>query len=329
MSGIPYLGSKISLISKSEIRYEGILVDVNPQESTITFEQVRFFGTEGRRPTDEIAPMDRIFDCVVFRSADIKDLQVYETAKEEVEVKKPEFPDPAVVSFTGATRNSTATSTATATSTSISTSTGPSGFQYQSKSSSSSKLTEEVKMPKINNYASAASAPQQQQSQQQQQQQQQQTKSFSTRNRSTSNSSINNNNTSNINNNFQRSRSTIVVPRSEFDFSQANAKFSKDEMTATVPEEQVTPSYNKNLSFFDDISCQANTESMKSIDHNRNERNLNMETFGQSAPPRRYTRGRGRGGYRGSYNNRTYNNYNNYNNSNSNANNNANNSNEN
>lgn len=281
MSGIPYLGSKISLISKSEIRYEGILVDVNPQESTITFEQVRFFGTEGRRPGDEIAPMDKVFDCVVFRSADIKDLQVYEIPKEEKK-QEPEFPDPAVVSF-------------------ASTASSKSGFQYQSKTTTATTNDGEVKMPKVNDYASAASASAVTN------QSQSQTKSFSTRNRSDNNN----------NNNFNRSSSRIIVPQSEFDFSQSNAKFSKDEIISAEPalEEQVAPSYNKNLSFFDDISCQANTESTRNA--GRNERSLNMETFGQAAPPRRHGHrgGRGRGGYyrggsgynRGGYNSSSYN----------------------
>lgn len=306
MSGIPYLGSKISLISKSEIRYEGILVDVNPQESTITFEQVRFFGTEGRRPGDEIAPMDKVFDCVVFRSADIKDLQVYETAAAEEQKKQQqqEFLDPAVVSFASSTGNNNNSS-----------SNQSGGFQYKSKSSqsvSASVATEEVK--KVNDYASAAASQQQSQSHQNQNQQ---TKSFSTRNRSSTHSN---------NNFYHRQSSRVVVPESEFDFSQANAKFSKDEIIASgdnfTEEQHVAPSYNKNLSFFDDISCQSNTESSS---RNRNDRDLNMETFGQAAPPRRYGhrggRGSGRGYHRGGgYHNRGNNYYNNKNSNNNNNN---------
>ena len=35
-TGAPFIGSKISLISKAEIRYEGILYQVDSKESTVT-----------------------------------------------------------------------------------------------------------------------------------------------------------------------------------------------------------------------------------------------------------------------------------------------------
>ncbi|KAI8337924.1 Scd6-like Sm domain-containing protein [Chlamydoabsidia padenii] len=80
MSGQDYIGSKISLISLSDIRYVGILHSINTNDSTVSLENVRSFGTEGRRgnPEDEVKASDTVFDFVVFRGSDIKDLQVFE-----------------------------------------------------------------------------------------------------------------------------------------------------------------------------------------------------------------------------------------------------------
>ncbi|CAG5132757.1 unnamed protein product, partial [Candidula unifasciata] len=77
-AGVPYLGSKISLISKAEIRYEGTLYTIDPKEATVALAKVRSFGTEDR-PTDRPLPArNEIFEFIIFRGHDIKDLHVCE-----------------------------------------------------------------------------------------------------------------------------------------------------------------------------------------------------------------------------------------------------------
>jgi len=82
MSGnIPYIGSKISLITTSDIRYEGILYTLNREESTIAVQNVRSFGTEGRR-IPEVPMSNEIYDFIIFRGKDLKDLTVLQGAPE-------------------------------------------------------------------------------------------------------------------------------------------------------------------------------------------------------------------------------------------------------
>ncbi|ORX45833.1 hypothetical protein DM01DRAFT_1410789 [Hesseltinella vesiculosa] len=99
MSGQNYIGSKISLISLSDIRYVGILHSINTNDSTVSLENVCSFGTEGRRgkPEDEVPGSDTVFDFVVFRGSDIKDLQVFEApAKPAPQPPQPQLNDPAI-----------------------------------------------------------------------------------------------------------------------------------------------------------------------------------------------------------------------------------------
>ncbi|GJC85936.1 protein sum2 [Colletotrichum liriopes] len=94
-----FLGSRISLISKSDIRYVGVLHEINSDESTVSLENVRSFGTEGRRnrPEEEIAPSDQVYDYIIFRGSDVKDLRI-EDHPGIKENKPPAIPeDPAIV----------------------------------------------------------------------------------------------------------------------------------------------------------------------------------------------------------------------------------------
>lgn len=99
MSSVPYIGAKISLISRSEIRYEGVLAEVDPKEATIGLENVMMMGTENRKAANEFVPMNpQVYDYILFRSTDIKDLQVCE-APQTLQPVQPShaYADPAIV----------------------------------------------------------------------------------------------------------------------------------------------------------------------------------------------------------------------------------------
>ncbi len=118
-TGAAFIGSKISLISNAEIRYEGILYQVNTDESTVTLAKgiarklatfvreslykllflsvaVRSFGTEDRTSTKFIPPRSEVYEFIIFRGSDIKDLNVSEMPAEEQPSSPPQ--DPAILS---------------------------------------------------------------------------------------------------------------------------------------------------------------------------------------------------------------------------------------
>jgi len=81
-------------VSNSDIRYEGVLYTINTQESTIALQSVKCCGTEGRK-VPEIPPSSEIYDFIIFRGQDIKDLTVLESADPALSAQ---LNDPAIMS---------------------------------------------------------------------------------------------------------------------------------------------------------------------------------------------------------------------------------------
>ncbi|MCJ1377199.1 hypothetical protein MMC17_000291 [Xylographa soralifera] len=92
-----FIGSRISLISKRDIRYVGTLHEISSENSTVALEQVVSFGTEGRRPDDEVPASDNVYEYIVFRGSDVKDLRIEEGPKESNAPKPPVPDDPAIL----------------------------------------------------------------------------------------------------------------------------------------------------------------------------------------------------------------------------------------
>lgn len=89
-STLPYIGSQISLISKSDIRYEGTLSSIDTTQHTVSLSNVRSFGTEGRRGDGrEIPASTELYEIIIFRGADIKDLTVIQSTQVHVELPAP------------------------------------------------------------------------------------------------------------------------------------------------------------------------------------------------------------------------------------------------
>jgi protein LSM14 len=101
-----FLGSRISLVSKSEIRYEGILYALDLCEATISLAKVRSFGTEDRPTERPIPSKDEVFEYIIFRGADIKVIDVVEPPKHASNSGMHGVPsDPAIVDFSHSNGN--------------------------------------------------------------------------------------------------------------------------------------------------------------------------------------------------------------------------------
>ncbi|CZU00445.1 trailer hitch-like [Plasmodium falciparum NF54] len=278
VSTLPYIGSKISLISNSEIRYEGILYTINTHESTVALQNVRSFGTEGRRQPD-IAPSNEVYDFIIFRGKDIKDVTVSETGKNIPD-------DPAIVSMNIAPSSKNNI-------------TDNLNYNNNMNINKSLKVNNNLISSNdrnMNNRRYYNNRP---------------NYNFHYNNRNYNNNQNNNNNNNNNNykyrnyRNYERSNYVIGELQSQpnpalknkfspdFDFNTNNMKFDKNNILEEKNKEDSTAlnnhmqvgGYDKNSSFFDNISCET-LDKKQGIDEKVDREKLRMldvDTFGIAA----------------------------------------------
>jgi hypothetical protein len=77
----------------------GTLHEINSETSTVALENVSSFGTESRKtdPKEIIPPSDSVYEYIVFRGSDVKDLRIEEApaARENIPPQVPN--DPAIL----------------------------------------------------------------------------------------------------------------------------------------------------------------------------------------------------------------------------------------
>lgn len=91
--------SRSCSLTNAYYRYVGTLHEINSENSTVALENVSSFGTEGRKdnPDEEIPPSDSVYEYIVFRGSDVKDLRIEDTPAAR-ESKPPQVPDdPAIL----------------------------------------------------------------------------------------------------------------------------------------------------------------------------------------------------------------------------------------
>lgn len=241
-----YIGKTISLISVTENRYVGLLEGIDSERGVVTLNQVRCFGTEGRKNwgPQEVYPNPTVYDTVTFNGNDVKDLNILDVKLEDVQ---PVLPPQVMMQPQQQVP--------------------PAMADYGVYAPSTEEKAEEPAPP--------------------------------VRKQEPKNDE-----------GVRRPSRKTEIPNEDFDFESNNAKFNKPaEDEEEQEEEQNTEDdsseevfYDKKSSFFDTISTSTETNTNMRW---QEERQLNMDTFGQvSARPRRgrgggFRGGRGRGNGRG------------------------------
>lgn len=95
----PYIGCTLSLLTSFDIRFEGVLYNIDKENSTIALAKVRSFGTEDRMTAVPVAGQDKIYEYIVFKAAHVKELIVCKTPEKSPALQNGLPEDPAIISY--------------------------------------------------------------------------------------------------------------------------------------------------------------------------------------------------------------------------------------
>ncbi|CAI5723218.1 unnamed protein product [Peronospora destructor] len=296
VGGIPYLGSRISLVSKTDIRYEGFLFNIDTRQSTVALQNVRSFGTEGRR-AEHVPPSSHVLQYATFKASEIKDLHVCEAAP-TFEAAQPPQP-----SITQASTQSPVPSPESYFPASIA---KPALLTPRSVSSAHKQQTQPDERPQQDQRSQPDPISQQDQKQEPRRQ-----KRHNLRTIPGMGGHLLKRKERRVPNETERATVKPDATSGEFNFAEGLSDFDKEHEFSKLEEDakkETTGSYQKS-SFFDTISCDAldRLEGQRSRMSGVEERKLNTETFGAvGLNNRRNFRGHGRG-RRGGYRNGNWN----------------------
>eukprot|EP01107_Rhizomastix_libera_P013445 TRINITY_DN367_c1_g2_i1.p1 TRINITY_DN367_c1_g2~~TRINITY_DN367_c1_g2_i1.p1 ORF type:complete len:350 (-),score=70.34 TRINITY_DN367_c1_g2_i1:88-1137(-) len=304
-----FLGKMLSLTTGSQVRYEGTLVAIAEDFTTLTLAAVRMFGTENRQATLTVPPSNTKYECIVFNAQDITDIRLASQP-----VPPEEFQDPAIVSATIASQSTTTTTQSTP----ASKQTTEAKEQKEQKHVEKKLTIQRPVKPQADPSTAPASASSSDSSAAPS------LSSSAPASSSASSSSAPAPHHTPSHPHFQRPpRPTIAAPviEGEFNFEEANAKFDKaSELKEVIEKVQPFSSAYNPKNFFDALS--RDTDRRPDRSNRETQRRADDETFGSDASEQQRqhfretnnrnnnsnTRGRGRGRGRGAYN--SNNNYN-------------------
>lgn len=310
------LGSRISLISQVDVRYDGILFSINAKESSIVLKDVRCLGTEERvaDASKKVPPSQGVLAFVAFPGTDIKDLYLHDidsTAPEPVP-EPPKKPAAATRPAKSAPENASAAPP-------------PAPAPTKTNTAKTDRSKQQSRQPEKKPATQQEAAPQAKAAP---------TKAVPAKagpSRSEKGSGIGTGEHLlhlRVKKSGSDQNKDANTTAGVFDFEAALSAFNKTEVMQSVAVEKEADAskalYNKD-DFFDSLSCDVLDREMGRRTHmtNSEERSLNQNTFGAVAVQssyrgRRYNGGgrgrgssgshnqggRGRGGGRGSYSGR-------------------------